>query len=1192
MTSEPTPEAIRHRRVRSILLGAAEVDGDERRRFLETACEGDDQLRREVEALLEGVGVDTGDLLPASTSEPEVPTRRTIGPYRIERRLGSGGMGTVYAARAPATGTRVALKVLHPHLVGSDLRERFLREAEVGARVEHPNVVRTLDSGTDHADGEPLHYLVLEHVEGNTLAALLDAWGAIPEGMLREIARQAAEGLAAIHASGIVHRDLKPENLMLTDDHRLRIMDLGIARQALAESRLTATGQFVGSLLYAAPEQLDGGDVAPTTDLYSLGVVLYELATGTNPFHRASPGAVFRAQLEIVPRPLREAQPNVSAFFSAVIDTLIQKDPKRRFASADDLKVALDDAESSAWWRGRETPSTPRLSVRHDTPFHGRSDVLERLDAMWSGVRHGGSQVVQILGEGGLGKTRLLSEFATRCQSRDAHVLVPADDGGLCRALAHRLDQPDGDNLLEDALSDHATWVAAFRAWLRREVPPTGHPRLDLDTLATLMVQVLERLASDGPILLVLDDLDEADTDDLEVLVRTLRGTSELPLLTLLSASNRAKLSAALARLPDVARIELGRLDTEDAIALVIDVLGQGEPEAAEASRIAELGGGVPMFLLELARTLDADPTGDVQVPDSLREQVEHRLTHLEPDEAEILDLAAVSGLTFDPDVIASVREWSRLRVLATLGRLERRHGLVRSDGAGYRFDHPLVHEVVYQRVPPALRAEIHRLIANALIPSDWDGTPESLDSAAAVEIVHHQLRSSDPHRATDVVDRVIRHLEGTFRSDAVFDTVKRALEIVDVDPEVRLRWRFAHARHAHGKGPPGPAASLWETAIEEADALGDTELRVRARLSRGSVSRDVGDYDDALGWFEAANEIVGDEGPPVQRGLTLGWIGQIHWHAGRYEEAERVQREVIALGIATGSAELEARGSANLSVLLHETGRLDEAEGLARRAIELHRESGDRRNEAGTLGNLGNVLFDSGRLLDAADRYEGSVDASRRIAWRAGEAVGLLNLAEARLRLGETARAESALNTALSICRRTGLRREEGYVRHNLGGLEVARGDTAAAQHHLDIAMRIREELGDERMCADTRQLMGAVAELAGDTDAAIAHFDAALVQAVSSGEHNAEMLAQVRRAALTGEGGDAAAQRADELMDRLNYRARIETNYLVWRATGNRSYLDAAKAVLEREQELIPEERRAAFVDGVRLHAAILNA
>ena len=181
---------------------------------------------------------------------------RLLGPYRIGPEIGSGGMGSVFLATVEGDaaglepGARVAVKVVHPHLLARPgFFKRFLREGRAGRQVGHENVVRTLEVDALQVEGRTVHFLVMEHVEGRTLRELLGDLGAIPEALLRELARQIAAGLSAIHAAGIVHRDLKPENVLVTDDHRVRVMDLGVARIVEESVALTREGQFAGSLL-------------------------------------------------------------------------------------------------------------------------------------------------------------------------------------------------------------------------------------------------------------------------------------------------------------------------------------------------------------------------------------------------------------------------------------------------------------------------------------------------------------------------------------------------------------------------------------------------------------------------------------------------------------------------------------------------------------------------------------------------------------------------------------------------------------------------------------------------------------------------------------------------------------------------------------------------------------------------------
>ncbi|MHC4933473.1 MAG: serine/threonine-protein kinase, partial [Planctomycetota bacterium] len=327
---------------------------------------------------------------------------KQLGEYRIEAELGTGGMGRVYLAK-DGDGRRYALKVLHSHLISTEgLLARFLREAKIGRRVQHPNVVRTYDVGEAVVEGQSAHYLVMECVEGQTLRELLGELGRVPEELCRHIGREVARGLAAIHAAGVIHRDLKPENVLITEGHVVKVMDLGVARLTDEVIRLSHTGTFAGSVLYAAPEQFGGDrDIDGRTDLYAIGLLLYELATGQHPFAHDDIRVTMQAQRHEPARPVAELNPQLSPFFEFVVRTLLSKRRDDRFSSAAELAATLEQGERSAWWRAqalalRTATRRPlrRIRIPRETALYGRDDLLVRLKDHYEQARQGAGQVV------------------------------------------------------------------------------------------------------------------------------------------------------------------------------------------------------------------------------------------------------------------------------------------------------------------------------------------------------------------------------------------------------------------------------------------------------------------------------------------------------------------------------------------------------------------------------------------------------------------------------------------------------------------------------------------------------------------------------------------------------------------------------------------------------------------------------
>ena len=270
--------------------------------------------------------------------------RLVLGRYRLEERLGSGGSAEVWQARDERLGRSVAVKLLHPHLLpDSASRQRLEAEALAAARLAHPGIVAVYD--VDAWGEAPV--IVLELVEGESLAARLERDGKLAEREAVHVAAQLAEALQHAHDRGLVHRDVKPGNVLLTPDGNARLADFGIARSVQeGAARLTAAGTIIGTLRYMAPEQLRGADATPQSDVYAVGAVLYEALTGRPPFDAPTPVALAERQLR-PPAPLD----GVSPALAEIVLRALSADPGRRPGSgaslADELRRAVPAAGGS-----------------------------------------------------------------------------------------------------------------------------------------------------------------------------------------------------------------------------------------------------------------------------------------------------------------------------------------------------------------------------------------------------------------------------------------------------------------------------------------------------------------------------------------------------------------------------------------------------------------------------------------------------------------------------------------------------------------------------------------------------------------------------------------------------------------------------------------------------------------------------
>lgn len=380
-----------------LLERALELPQAERDAFLTEACGADAGLRREVESLLEAHQEAEGDFLDspaleiaarglAAQREDSLIGKR-FGSYHVISVLGVGGMGEVYLARDERLGRRLALKILPSQFIRDSARvERFAREARAVSALNHPNIVTVYDIG--QLDGA--HFIAMEHVDGQTLREKIQVARHQPLDPkdVVEIALQISAALAAAHEEGVIHRDIKPENLMLRRDDYVKVVDFGLAKlienhRSLLQTRedesdpaATTPGVVLGTLRYMSPEQADGIEVDARTDIFSLGVVLYELLTGSPPFKGDKPAAILDAVTHHTPLPLTQLRPDLNPELARVVGRMLEKDRERRYQSAEELRLELKRLK-------RELDSSPSHSLSgsgsglsQPTSFYGKHKLV------------------------------------------------------------------------------------------------------------------------------------------------------------------------------------------------------------------------------------------------------------------------------------------------------------------------------------------------------------------------------------------------------------------------------------------------------------------------------------------------------------------------------------------------------------------------------------------------------------------------------------------------------------------------------------------------------------------------------------------------------------------------------------------------------------------------------------------------
>jgi len=390
---EPPPDpsasldAKRWRQIGGVLNEALELPAGQRSAFLDQACGADASLRAEVESLIaaseQPVLLDAPVLAPVTATltmehaaAPLLQPGQVVSHYEIVRKIGEGGMGEVYQAIDKHLRRTVALKTILDAGVDWRGQGHFAREARAASALNHPNIVTIYEF--NRADG--LDFIAMEYVEGATLGKLLS--DGVPLATLLDYARQAANGIAAAHAAGVVHRDLKPSNIMVTSAGAVKVLDFGLARQEMSSSNpeitksltLTGPGAIVGTPAYMSPEQVHGEPLGPASDIFSFGVMLYELACHKRPFQGKTALATLDQVAHHSPVSPAKLNPQVPPALAALIEKCMRKTPAERPASMEEVALALCEL--------MQRPAAP-TSSRRRWIVGGVSAVLLALGAGW-----------------------------------------------------------------------------------------------------------------------------------------------------------------------------------------------------------------------------------------------------------------------------------------------------------------------------------------------------------------------------------------------------------------------------------------------------------------------------------------------------------------------------------------------------------------------------------------------------------------------------------------------------------------------------------------------------------------------------------------------------------------------------------------------------------------------------------------
>jgi len=847
---------------------------------------------------------------------------RLADRYEVLAELGRGGMGVVYKAKDPVLNRDVAIKLIPPGNLTQNAEDRFLREAQIVAQMDHQAIVPIYDLGRH---GGSL-FFVMPVLPGTNLRHLLRD-GSLRLGDLLDIGTQVAEALDYSHARGIVHRDIKPENIMTAREDtgrvRARVMDFGLA-VASAEDRLTKTGTLVGTVTYFSPEQVTSRTFDGRTDLYALGTVLYECLGNEPPFTGEVQTILYRIVHEL-PQSLRSLGADVSEELEAVVLQCLEKDPERRPKRGAHLAEALrryrgklheEEYTRSVMLNASRIVGRPAAAA---APFIGREKEVAELQRRLHAALAGECQLAVIAGEPGIGKTRLVEELTTLARARKIRVLsgrfVEQDRAfahqGFCELIqdyfrgkdpsgSSGAARPDVSDLAADliALFPVLSEIGELRAAASGEGSrPQGAARTDdKTTVFELLARTLTRLAQAKPLVLVLEELHGADTslEALQYVVRRLAPTPTLIVGTYrqTEVDKRHPLTKLLESFkgdPRFSALTLAPLTASEHRALVEAAAGGRRVAEDLASRLFAATEGNPFFTRELLRSLlesggvAADDTGVLSVsgtaglsealPETIQEAVEKRFQNLAAEVRELAAVASVLGKSFDLrdlETLVGTDAEDAVDRLIREGVLEEER---ESRGDRLAFSSGIARDVLYNGLPRRKRRSLHRKHAETL-----ERKHANRLERVYPELVHHFSQGEVPEKTVEYALRLAGKALDAFSPDEATRVLKVALDYLADDEwtgeralegEARLLLARAHRMSGHAE----MALAEAEIAVKVLESERRAEAAVAAMVFAAETAWQGRRTEETRRWVERGIEAARAAGAsePLKRLLAQG---------------------------------------------------------------------------------------------------------------------------------------------------------------------------------------------------------------------------------------------------------------------------------------------------------------------------------
>jgi tetratricopeptide (TPR) repeat protein/tRNA A-37 threonylcarbamoyl transferase component Bud32 len=872
------------------------------------------------------------------------------GRYALLKKLGEGGKGVVFKARDTVLNRVVAVKVLKSAVTSEEAYSRFMTEARAVAKLNHPNIVTIHDIGKE--DGK--QFFVLEFVDGESLRDLMQTY---PEGKcdvqtVLRIGMDVCSALQYAHSEKVLHRDIKPENVMVTRDGTAKLMDFGLAK-IIGQPQVTQEGVIIGTVAYVAPEAALGKGVDARSDLYSLGAVLYEALSGKPPFQGDDPIKVIFGHIHDHPVSLAKQNPKAPQALADCIMKLLEKEPEKRYQSAEDLLKTLEISEE--FLRETLVPAhKPSLVVPCARPVAAREiqliDRAEEMNLLREAVDRavrGEGGLVFLYGEAGIGKTRLARELRAYARLRGVQVLY-----GRCPAL-FRMDGVPPYTIWSEVIKDYLEnsspeqlyrVVGFYPAEIVKLVPELGQrlrtipqsfqisPEHEQNRFFEAVSQLVINISRETPLLVVLDDLQWTDSSSLLLLHYLARGVQKTSLL-LLGAYRSTDIDAKHPMSPVLTElnrerlpqsIQLKRMSLNDVSEMIKNILEQDDVPADFCKLVYEKTKGNPFFAEEVVKSLKEEEVirreenkwafkdvSGIEFPETVKNVVKARFGRLDDERKNVLTLASFIGNDFTLEAMCAVTGIEESKLLELMDEMFRigliKERVIRGEVV-CSFADMLVRDVVYEEVSPLKRRKLHGVVGCALEKVYAKKIDEHFG-----ELASHFLEGGDKGKALDYFLKAGERAAEVYANNEAAFYFQSALRLLEekegeLERKSRVLEKLGDIKNIVGECDVclkywNDALQLWEQLHKEKKV---SKLHVKMAKTlwerMGKTEEAKQHHDEALKLLEGKPEsselawLYEDMAAMVSMGATGNMTEALSWAEKALELAKRLNEyEVIA---------------------------------------------------------------------------------------------------------------------------------------------------------------------------------------------------------------------------------------------------------------------------------------------------------